>query len=865
MKKVISILASILCISTAWAYEDVNNYASDLQFPNDSTMNQNHTINVKFLVQAPTKGVWVYLDKENNGSFETEIFSDPNLVINVSNKEDLTYGNVTCTIPNDIAPGRYRWAVKVKGSQDHSGWTIPREARNKEWRRYIFREAMGVAVDCSYESAHLGWSYVTESQGGTTDAINLSSSYPNYTRSRTDGIYVFDSYMGQKNDGNSYSGGISWCTESKNYEQGPFRVCTDDEGYVYVCENRPTADYPEDILVRRMHPRKLNEGMQTVLTQGHVPSDIAGRIHSIAVTKKTNGDTVMYAILGGTSNGVLTENSGRLCEFKMTDNGSSIRISHQRTVNLKNEGLISIFTTIVPGKNDDVWIFQHRGSSEGNLPSGIHLNSEWSLADEDIYFIQSKNRLNLRGAGAVTRDGTIVAIPTQIDNYTKIRFYRINYDGTDKSCVKSLTNLEMDLQVPRMKAGGTSNEFTGNEFVEGMAFDVANNLYFVSGNQANGGKSVDRLYVYALPKADNSHTTPARSALPIIVPGEEVIWHPYPKKPDNYATDADYAAWIKTKYSTAITKGYEPYTPTRDGYILAGWYYGDETTYDINCPYDKSTPESGHLWARWIKATFEEGYITASVPSDSYSKQEVKAGRANRNMELASLLQDHSYLPSNPIKVNRKLQGGMYNTFMLPFTLTQDLRKNIKDSKEQALADDAILTLQSVTSHTTNGETLYELEFEPVSASEVVPAYQPFLIKPTNDLTATMTFPNVSAVEELPTQPAEVDGVSFVPVFEPTTIGGEESNILILVANNRLAKLSGEGEMLGLRGYFDVGDTFSSASYVMKIVDKAGVVTYVGDATAPQKGSVATKILHNGQIYILRGDEVYTITGYRVQ
>jgi hypothetical protein len=127
-----------------------------------------------------------------------------------------------------------------------------------------------------------------------------------------------------------------------------------------------------------------------------------------------------------------------------------------------------------------------------------------------------------------------------------------------------------------------------------------------------------------------------------------------------------------------------------------------------------------------------------------------------------------------------------------------------------------------------------------------------------------MTFSNVSAVEALPVQPAEVDGVSFVPVFEPTTIGGEESNILILVANNRLAQLRGEGEMLGLRGYF-AGDITSSASYVMKIVDKAGVVTYVGDATAPQKGSVATKLLHNGQIYILRGDEVYTITGAKVK
>ena len=205
----------------------------------------------------------------------------------------------------------------------------------------------------------------------------------------------------------------------------------------------------------------------------------------------------------------------------------------------------------------------------------------------------------------------------------------------------------------------------------------------------------------------------------------------------------------------------------------------------------------------------------------------------------------------------------MYNTFMLPFALTTTLRANIVDSKGQPLAEDAILTMQNVTSHTTNGETLYELVFAPASE---VPAYQPFLIKPTNDLTATMTFPNVSAVEALPVQPAaEVDGIRFVPVFEPTMIGGEESNILILVADNRLAQLSGSGEMLGLRGYFDAANTLPSASYVMKIVDKNGVVTYIGDVTAPQKGSVATKILHNGNIYILRDNEVYTITGNRVK
>jgi hypothetical protein len=454
----------------------------------------------------------------------------------------------------------------------------------------------------------------------------------------------------------------------------------------------------------------------------------------------------------------------------------------------------------------------------------------------------------MRGAVALSKDGSIVAIPTIMDSKYVIRCYRVNYGSNPKISLTGLYNIN----IPIM------NNYTGNEYVEGMAFDVANNLYFVSGNNSNQG--VDRLYVYALPKTDNSHTTPARSALPIIVPGEEIIWHPYPTRPSDFATDAAYNEWIGKTFSTAVTPGYTPPTITRDGYIFAGWYYGKATTYDITDAYDKNNPKGGHLWARWIKATFEEGYITASLASDSYSQQEIEAGKVNRNMELASYLsQNSSYLQSNSLQVNRKLQGGMYNTFMLPFALTTTLRANIVDSKGQPLPEDAILTMQNVTSHTTNGETLYELVFAPASE---VPAYQPFLIKPTNDLTATMTFPNVSAVEALPVQPAaEIEGVRFVPVFEPTMIGGEQSNILILVADNRLAKLNGVGEMLGLRGYFDAGNAFSSASYVMKIVDKNGVVTYIGDVTAPQKGSVATKILHNGQIYILRGNEVYDLNG----
>ena len=846
MKKPNILLAFLLCLSaSAWAItpKDINSYATRLTLPNGATMTNAHTVDVKFYVMAPTKGVWVYLDADDNGSFETTIFEDSNLELGKNE-----YKTVTCTLPQSLAPGEYRWAVKVQGKESHSGWSVPQPARDYENddKRYLFGQAMGVAVDCSYDSPYFGYSYVTESHGRTTTEVKFSDG-KTYSRKTKDGIYMFGPAMGVVNNGDAYTGGVSWCTESKYYEHGPFRVCTDDEGYVYVCENLRSADYPDDILVRRMHPSDLTKNLEAVLMQSHVPSGIAERVHSIAVTRNANRQKVLYAILGGTtSTGVLTENSGRLCSFILDDTGNSISITHQRTVNLYTAGLISIYTSIVPGTRDgDLWVAQHRGSKDGN-PVLIHIDNAGTID----YTLSSNTRFNLRGAVALSKDGSIIAIPTIYDSKHVVRCYQVSYGSTNVS----LTGL-YNIQIPIM------NSYTGNEFVESMAFDVANNLYFVSGNNSDQG--VDRLYVYALPKSDNLHTTPARSALPIIVPGQEIIWHPYPTRPSNFATDAAYNEWIGDTFSTAVTPGYTPPTITRDGYIFAGWYYGNATTYDIYDPYNSSAPKGGHLWARWIKATFEEGYITASLASDSYSQQEIEAGMVNRNMELASYLsQNPSYLPSN-LKVNRKLQGGMYNTFMLPFTLTSSLRANIIDSEGKPLAEDAILTMQNVTSHTTNGETLYELVFE--SADEV-PAYQPFLIKPTNDLTATITFPNVPSVEALPVQPAaEIEGVRFVPVFEPTMIGGEESNILILVADNRLAKLNGVGEMLGLRGYFDAGNAFSSASYAIKIVDRGGVVTYIGDITTPQKGSVATKILHNNQIYILRGDEVYTITGNRVR
>jgi hypothetical protein len=88
------------------------------------------------------------------------------------------------------------------------------------------------------------------------------------------------------------------------------------------------------------------------------------------------------------------------------------------------------------------------------------------------------------------------------------------------------------------------------------------------------------------------------------------------------------------------------------------------------------------------------------------------------------------------------------------------------------------------------------------------------------------------------------------------------------VADNRLAKLTSSGTILGLRAYFngsEIPDDLSPKQMIIKLTEKDGVVTYLDNIETPQQGASAIKILQNGQIYILRGDEVYTITGHRVK
>ena len=101
---------------------------------------------------------------------------------------------------------------------------------------------------------------------------------------------------------------------------------------------------------------------------------------------------------------------------------------------------------------------------------------------------------------------------------------------------------------------------------------------------------------------------------------------------------------------------------------------------------------------------------------------------------------------------------------------------------------------------------------------------------------------------------------AYTGVLAPTMI---PANSAILVAHNRLATTYDSGEMLGMRGFFTLNESMQGMPAVIKIVEKDNTTTMVDEIKGAEQ--IVQKVLYNGNIYILRDNEVYTITGHRVR
>ena len=300
-----------------------------------------------------------------------------------------------------------------------------------------------------------------------------------------------------------------------------------------------------------------------------------------------------------------------------------------------------------------------------------------------------------------------------------------------------------------------------------------------------------------------------------------------------------------------------------DANKLLAWYYGDKT----------KVP-SAQTEKTIVRNVYKDGALFATWVDKSISEDEDKQ---QKNSDVIYLLNHHN--GTHNIEVDRTLQANMYNTFCLPFGV------NAKSQLPSELQDATFVKFDRVDKlYDSSGDEVAVLNFSEVtfSGADTLEAGKPYLVLPKTDISTSKVYTNIktdykngdknnpTVVERAKTVTQETANgghVSFCGTINSVNI---PEQTVILVADSRLAKTTEAGNMLGLRGYFIVDDP-----YIQSLADegklylsmKKPVTTSIPVAPEAEQQTKpeVRKVMYDGKIYILRGDEVYTITGNRIK
>lgn len=363
-------------------------------------------------------------------------------------------------------------------------------------------------------------------------------------------------------------------------------------------------------------------------------------------------------------------------------------------------------------------------------------------------------------------------------------------------------------------------------------------------------------------------------------------------KPNGDPTKGWYNAWWNATFPEYMMDNEALPKIKRKNYVFGGWYYGNDKGYIFTegtkaNPADYSSANDdykNHLWGRWLELCLYEGYVNSDPAALDANEQPISP-KVNNNVEMVICNAEEIARTglSRKVDIERKLIGGTYNTMFLPFGINGDpkmdktidgktyfLSQVVDDNGNPLLnpATTSILVYDNAVVENIGGEEVIAYNFHEYAQEdqfEILAPYKPFLIKPENDITVRMHF--WSALMQAPANAgARTSAVqAFVEgVLAPTVIpvNPEGDNTLILVADNRLAKVTTQGEMLGLRLYFTVPkDVSPSARSIIRVNNApAGI----DDIETPQQGAAVIKIMQNGNIYIIRNGKMYDIMGREI-
>lgn len=283
-----------------------------------------------------------------------------------------------------------------------------------------------------------------------------------------------------------------------------------------------------------------------------------------------------------------------------------------------------------------------------------------------------------------------------------------------------------------------------------------------------------------------------------------------------------------------------------DANKLLAWRYGDSTKLPSDQtlgPIVHNAYQDGALFATWVDKTISENKDNTDVT--------LLLGNEKHGSNTHNILVERKFLPTVTD----------YNTLCLPFSLN-----SLAGTPYQGAT---ILDFTGTTLQTIGEEVMLVLNFTQVNAIE---AGKPYLIQPNSNLGDSYTFSNISysAVPEPTAKSVAHEHATFHAVLNPGVVTiAADAPTLILVDQNRLALVSQNGEMKGLRGYFtlspEMASVASNGRCYLSISKPAPTDVEVLTDPQPEARQQVQKIMRNGQIFIIRDGETYTITGQKVR
>ena len=243
-------------------------------------------------------------------------------------------------------------------------------------------------------------------------------------------------------------------------------------------------------------------------------------------------------------------------------------------------------------------------------------------------------------------------------------------------------------------------------------------------------------------------------------------------------------------------------------------------------------------------------YFTNDITSVDEGTQSLRRVVLKDNADNSAVLSAHNGETVDADLV-RTLSSASYNSFCLPFDMSAA-------QVEETFGAGA--KIGKLNNAAIEGDELL-LGFGFVNSIE---AGVPYLIQPegavANPFVENVTLANTE-------KPAVFNDVRFIGVLNPTEIqqeSQENHSVLLLGPDNELTWANTTANMKGMRAYFKTGSTVS------KVVRRARF-NFEGEQVATgldevQRDNVqCTKVLRDGQLYILRNGAMYNVQGVRVQ